>query len=127
MLANIEYCCYKFNSLAPKSLMENFSYRSTAGMTMAHAIVNSYPTFTKMDMNRRETEFLESLLEENVDEDDNIMKVPSNNFKQIWEGTDLLIHKLNCGRFNIRESKVNMDGKEESLQERSSFSNNIQR
>ena len=96
-------------------------------MTMAHAIVNSYPTFTRMDMNRRETEILESLLEENVDEDDNIIKVPSNNFKQIWEGTDLSIHRLNCGRFNIRESKVNMDGKEEPLQERSSLSNNIQR
>ena len=54
------------------------------------------------------------------------MRVPSKNFKIIWEGTELSIHKLDCGRFNIQGLKVNMDGKEELLQEKSSFSN-IQR
>ena len=94
---------------------------------MVHAIVNSYPTFTKMKMDKGEIDFLESLLEEKIDGDEKIVKVPSNNFKQIWEGSDLSIHKLKCGRFNIGESKVNVDGKEVSSQEKSSFSNNIQR
>ena len=61
MVANSEYCYYKFNSLAPKSLMEDFSYRSTAGMTMAYAIVDNYPELTDMDLTRKEGEFLESL------------------------------------------------------------------
>ena len=95
-------------------------------MTMVYAIVNNYPTFTEMGMTKKETEFLESLLEENIDEDNNVMRVPTRNFKIIWEGTELLIHKLDCGRFNIQGLKVNMDGKEELLQEKSSLSN-IQR
>ena len=126
MSTNTKYCNNKFNSLAAKSLMEDFSYRSTAGMTMAYAIVNSYPTFTEMDMTKKEEKFLESLLEENIDEDDNVMRVPSKNFKIICEGTELSIHNLDYGRFNIQGLKVNMDGKEELLQEKSSFSN-IQR
>ena len=123
MSTNTKYCNNKFNSLAAKSLMEDFSYRSTAGMTMAYAIVDSYPTFTEMDMTKKEEKFLESLLEENIDEDDNVMRVPSKNFKIIWEGTELSIHKLDCGRFNIQGLKVNMNGNKESLQEKSSFSN----
>ena len=126
MSTNTTYYNNKFNSLAAKSLMEDFSYRSTAGMTMAYAIVDSYPTFTEMDMTKKEKKFLESLLEENIDEDNNVMRVPSKHFKIIWEGTELSIHKLDCGRFNIQGVKVNMDGKEELLQEKSSFSN-IQR
>ena len=126
MSTNTKYCNNKFNSLAAKSLMEDFSYRSTAGMTTAYAMVDSYPTFTEMDMTKKEEKVLESLLEENIDEDNNVMRVPSKNFKIIWEGTELLIHKLDCGRFNIQGLKVNMDGKEELLQEKSSFSN-IQR
>ena len=35
-------------------------------MTMVYAIVNNYPTFTEMGMTKKETEFLESLLEENT-------------------------------------------------------------
>ena len=76
-----------------------------------------------MDLTRKESEFLKSLLEENVDDG---MRVPSKYFRLIWQGTELLIHKLDCGRFNIRDLKVNMDGKEEFIQEKSSFSN-IQR
>ena len=124
MFTNIYYH-NKFNSLASKSLMSDFSYRSTAGITIAHAIVKSYATFTEMEMTRKEREFLENLLEENIDDDDTIVKVPTKNFKQIWEGTRLSIHNLDCGRFSIQELKIGNNGKEESLQGKSSF--NIQR
>ena len=126
MSTNTKYYNNKFNSLAAKSLMEDFSYRSTAGMTMAYAIVNSYPTFTEMDMIKKEKKFFRKSIRRNIDEDNNVMRVPSKNFKIIWEGTELSIHKFDCGRFNIQGLKVNMDGKEELLQEKSSFSN-IQR
>ena len=104
--------------------MEDFSYRNTAGMTMAYAIVKSYPTFTEMALTKKETEFLKTLLEENVDENGTIVKVLTKIFKQIWEGTELSIHKLDCGRFNI--NNIIVDGEEESLKEKSSFFN-IQR
>ena len=64
MSTNTKYCNNKFNSLAAKSLMEDFSYRSTTGMTMAYAIVDSYPTFTEMDMTKKKKFFRKSIRRE---------------------------------------------------------------
>ena len=74
-----------------------------------------------MELTKTESEFLESLLEK----DDDGVRVPSKNFRILWQGNELMIHELNCGRFNIRETGISMDGIEETTQ--SKRLSNIQR
>lgn len=94
-------------------------------MTIVHTIVKAYPEFTKNPLTAVEEEFIKDLLEDNEDEDGRVIQVPTSKFRCIWEGSELAIRNMNCGRFNIQDVQSNSSG-EDSVRVKSQCQN-IQR
>ena len=94
----------QFNSSYNKDLKREFGYRSTGGVTIAHALVDQYHKWTKFHLDPAETQFMKKLLVETriSDQDTGTVRTPSPEYQKLWDGKAQELQDVSCGRFFTR-------------------------
>ena len=95
----------KFNSSYSKDLKRDFGYKSTGGVTIAHALVDQYHNWTKFPLNPAEVQFMKKLLVESKTSDQEsteTVKMPSPDYRTLWDGKAQELQDVSCGRFFTR-------------------------
>ena len=112
----------QFNSSYTKDLKREFGYRSTGGVTIAHALVDQYHKWTKFHLDPAERQFMAKLLVNTKigDQESEIVRRPSPEYRKLWDGKAQELQDVSCGHFftrttNSQKTSTNNDGTTEEV------------